>query len=477
DSPYAIIDLDHAIDLKTGKVKPWAQKIIDLLDSYTEISQSNEGLHIVIKGKKPGDKKCKRGDVEIYDDSDNRYIALTGNLLDGVHALIEDRQEQLSELYANTFDGDSKGTKDQVSKEASDYDISDLVFNRNASPPPDKFKRKLKSNVFTETWEYRRTDLNDTSLSGHAMALASQMKDCTDQEILDAIIAFYRKWGENKKAIDKPLRPEIIRGILAKIRHIDTKKGLPFEVKEVIQYGEQDAEYTIVTKSGQHIDMGETSAFLSPRRARQRLLERGYFLSPQAVKYWPQIIEALMPLIRIESLPSRLEETEEWLRHYLTSMGQILLIDPDNPELPDSLSKALTKWSVNAVMRDKQGRIYFSSSRVINSARMTFGVSLSLKSLAIRLKKIGFKPAGKPSDYSGGKRSQARMWMSDVGYLPPIVEDVELPAISSREGNFSSLREDIEAVEVIEAEDRAEEASQKLADRSAGIIRVGYEKP
>lgn len=82
DDSYTIIDLDHVIDPKTGEIEPWAQAIIDRMDSYTEISQSGTGIHIIIRGKKPGDK-CKRkdGQVEIYDHA--RYFALTGNLWGG----------------------------------------------------------------------------------------------------------------------------------------------------------------------------------------------------------------------------------------------------------------------------------------------------------------------------------------------------------------------------------------------------------
>lgn len=221
-------------------------------------------------------------------------------------------------------------------------------------------------------------------------------------------------------------------------------KLLPFEVEEVIQYGEQEAEYTIVTKSGQHIDMGDTAAFLSARRARQRLFEREYFLSPKAFKYWLHITEALMPLIQIEPLPSKLEETEQWLRNFLASRSNILLIDPDDPKRPDSLSKALTIIGHNSIVRDKQGRVYLSSNSVIGHARMLFGQSLTLKALAIRLRKIGFESAGVASNYLGGKRSQARMWMSPVGYLPPADEDVETPAVAfNRPGDtYGPIEED-----------------------------------
>jgi putative DNA primase/helicase len=78
DDPYVIIDLDHVIDPDTGEIQPWAQKIIDRMDSYTEISQSGTGIHIIVRGKKPGDRcKSRNGQVEIYDHS--RYFALTAS--------------------------------------------------------------------------------------------------------------------------------------------------------------------------------------------------------------------------------------------------------------------------------------------------------------------------------------------------------------------------------------------------------------
>ena len=84
DDPYVIIDLDHVIDLETGEILPWAKVIIDQMDSYTEVSQSGTGIHIIIRGKKPGDR-CKRKDgrIEIYDHA--HYFALTGNLWGGRH--------------------------------------------------------------------------------------------------------------------------------------------------------------------------------------------------------------------------------------------------------------------------------------------------------------------------------------------------------------------------------------------------------
>lgn len=201
----------------------------------------------------------------------------------------------------------------------------------------------------------------------------------------------------------------------------DALKLLPFVVKRLIQYGAEDAEVTLELEDGVLIDMGETSAFLTARRARNKLWERGYTLSATAIKRWTQITNALRALAEIQPTVTALEETEQWLRNHLTTRySRILMIDTDDPER-DSLSKALTLADdgIASVIRDKDGRVYLSLNAIISHARMTLGQNLTQKALATRLRKIGFEKAGVSSDYSGGKHSRVRMWMSPVGFLPP----------------------------------------------------------
>jgi putative DNA primase/helicase len=83
--PYCGIDLDGCRDPETGTIKPWAQAIIDRFGSYTEISQSGRGIHILVRGKLPGPGRRKRlpevgGEIEMYDQG--RYFVLTGRPID-----------------------------------------------------------------------------------------------------------------------------------------------------------------------------------------------------------------------------------------------------------------------------------------------------------------------------------------------------------------------------------------------------------
>jgi putative DNA primase/helicase len=108
-----VIDLDGCRDRATGAVKPWAAKIMIMMDTYTEVSPSGTGLRIVSKGRKPDRKRSKKdlpdGAIEIYDGLTSagkpggRYLTFTGHHLANVPLTVEDRQAEFAELYRETF--------------------------------------------------------------------------------------------------------------------------------------------------------------------------------------------------------------------------------------------------------------------------------------------------------------------------------------------------------------------------------------
>lgn len=92
------VDLDHCIE--DGEISPAAQYVTTRFDSYTEISQSGTGIHILCRGKLPGNA-VKTKEIELYDTG--RYFALTGNVYDN-RVELKDAQAAIDELYA-TLDG------------------------------------------------------------------------------------------------------------------------------------------------------------------------------------------------------------------------------------------------------------------------------------------------------------------------------------------------------------------------------------
>lgn len=87
--PYVGVDLDGCRNPETGEVDPRALEIIQRCNSYTEVSVSGKGLHIVVKGELPGGGK-NQGGIEMYDNV--HYFAMTGCLLPETNRVIEDRQ-------------------------------------------------------------------------------------------------------------------------------------------------------------------------------------------------------------------------------------------------------------------------------------------------------------------------------------------------------------------------------------------------
>jgi hypothetical protein len=102
------VDLDDCVT--DGEIAPWAQTIVDSLDSYAEISPSGKGIKAIVKGSLPTDKTgVRRGSVEMY--QHGRYFTITGETLESGKGIIES-QAALNELYRETVaDRDAKAAQ------------------------------------------------------------------------------------------------------------------------------------------------------------------------------------------------------------------------------------------------------------------------------------------------------------------------------------------------------------------------------
>nr|MBC8264784.1 hypothetical protein [Anaerolineales bacterium] len=97
DTPLAGIDLDHC--LRNGRLTSQAARIVAQLSSYTEISPSRTGLHVIVRGRLPPGAR-RKGDVEMYDT--DRYFTVTGHVWRNFR-IIERRQTELERLHAHLF--------------------------------------------------------------------------------------------------------------------------------------------------------------------------------------------------------------------------------------------------------------------------------------------------------------------------------------------------------------------------------------
>jgi hypothetical protein len=105
--PYSGIDLDDCRDPETGRIQAWAWEIIHALNSYTEVSPSQTGVKIWVRGKLTPDAHKRtayhNGEVEMY--SRERFFTVTGKYLEGTPTTIDERQPELEAVYSLAFSG------------------------------------------------------------------------------------------------------------------------------------------------------------------------------------------------------------------------------------------------------------------------------------------------------------------------------------------------------------------------------------
>jgi primase-polymerase (primpol)-like protein len=94
--PLVMVDLDHSFDKQTRTItNPQALEIVQKLHSYTELSPSGTGLHILAYGVLPG-KGIHTG-IEIY--GQDRFTTITTNHIADTPTPIEHRLELVTALY------------------------------------------------------------------------------------------------------------------------------------------------------------------------------------------------------------------------------------------------------------------------------------------------------------------------------------------------------------------------------------------
>ncbi len=207
DDPYTGVDLD------AGLSEEERTQIVRHFDSYTELSPSGTGVHILVRAKLTGAGGRRRGPVEVY--SSGRFFTVTGRIVDGARPTIEDRQAVLDAWVEETFgpDRSSAGPSAPVVWEPAELTPEDeqaLEERRSRDP---RFDALWQGKWQGDTFGY-------TSASEADLAMCNTLKT-----VLGAIPAkidaafrqsgLYRdKWDEprgqrtyGQMTIEKALRP------------------------------------------------------------------------------------------------------------------------------------------------------------------------------------------------------------------------------------------------------------------------------
>ena len=147
--PVIGIDIDNCLDTKTGKMSELAKHVVEVMKSYTEISQSGTGLHILVfVDDKTGFKNHKRPlhekgfdsqGIEFY--KENCCIALTENSIKDFE--LENRQAETEKIYAEYFKHLDVEPVNIVHLDSNTAgympdDLDEIAFNAMMSKPKNK---------------------------------------------------------------------------------------------------------------------------------------------------------------------------------------------------------------------------------------------------------------------------------------------------------------------------------------------------
>lgn len=147
DDPFVGIDLDDCRVPETETTLGWAETIVETLDSYTEISPSGTGYHVILEGELPGDRN-RKGDVELYETA--RFFTVTGDHVEGTPPGIRERQEALETVHADHVAREAT-TDDRADQSAagSSVDIEDeqLLSKARNAKNGEKFSRLWRGNI------------------------------------------------------------------------------------------------------------------------------------------------------------------------------------------------------------------------------------------------------------------------------------------------------------------------------------------
>jgi putative DNA primase/helicase len=152
--PFCGIDLDQCRS-RNSAIEPQALALIKRLDSYTELSPSGTGAHILVKAKLPG-KGRRAGKIEMYDSG--RYFTITGKHLTGTPLEIQNRQAVLEGLADELFTTESPvpSAKFSISLSLSDEEIIERAKRaRNG----DLFRRLWQGDISDYGNDHSRADL------------------------------------------------------------------------------------------------------------------------------------------------------------------------------------------------------------------------------------------------------------------------------------------------------------------------------
>jgi putative DNA primase/helicase len=166
--PFVGVDLDDCRD-PDGQLDEMARDIVERLDSYTEVSPSGTGVHVIVEGELP-DGRNRRGNVELYDTA--RFFTVTGEHIDETPTRVAHRQDALEAVhreYVREEDSNSNGANAPGSVSPSQRRSSGSEAQLDDTEVLEKARSAENSGKFDDLWNGRKAGYESHSESDMAL--------------------------------------------------------------------------------------------------------------------------------------------------------------------------------------------------------------------------------------------------------------------------------------------------------------------
>ncbi|ELZ27030.1 hypothetical protein C474_16809 [Halogeometricum pallidum JCM 14848] len=158
DDPFVGVDLDDCRDVETGNGDLWAVSIVDRLDSYTEVSPSGTGYHVIIEGTLP-DGGNRTGDLELYESA--RFFTMTGDQIAETADDVYERADALTQIHTEHFGASDHEQDTETESTSNGLDDDELRTKATSAANGEKFDRLYRG----ETSGYDSHSEADMALS------------------------------------------------------------------------------------------------------------------------------------------------------------------------------------------------------------------------------------------------------------------------------------------------------------------------
>lgn len=199
EPPYLGIDIDDIDDdlhrFKQGdKLDNIVSEFNEAFKSYTEVSPSGNGLHIIVKGKIPGSRR-RKGNIEMYDSG--RFFTMTGKTIGKYKDVTEVSEQVFKTIYEkylpdNTVKYPTTNNYQQNIHNLSEIDVINEIYKSKQA--------KLFDDLMKGNYESYYTSHSEADM---ALANILAFWCARDYSQMDSIFRqsnLYRdKWDEKRK--------------------------------------------------------------------------------------------------------------------------------------------------------------------------------------------------------------------------------------------------------------------------------------